>query len=379
MDTVVGPPAKESLLSRDVPRTVLLSVQSFVHCARHHYVLDKMKTCLKPVLGLAAAVYLLGLLLLIPIQIVAFLAHLLSFGALETKSVTDICSRWLVEATSLVPLLSVLVLRSVIRKPLYKCFVHVLREVNPEMAQSIENTPRIRHPNQKKHMRQWRQFATNYVSKTMQLLVLEFAIHVWKQLPYLGLAAEPVMHFVTMAHVLEPQRAIVFSALSFVPHAGPFVRQFVALWRASSVLGEELLEDYVSHMILHANRDSFFRRRAVTITAFVMPQLAIMKVPILGPMAMLPMAASAAYLVDLLVHKGEPIRSEGLPAAAANKLGSATGPAGPAPTLPAGNNAGVPAGQGVQMASQAGLHPRPVRADSFENASAPPWQESLNH
>ena len=38
--------------------------------------------------------------------------HLLSLGALETKSVTDVCSRWLVEATSLVPLLSVLVLRS---------------------------------------------------------------------------------------------------------------------------------------------------------------------------------------------------------------------------------------------------------------------------
>ena len=67
------------------------------------------------------------------------------------------------------------------------------------------------------------------------------------------------MHFVTMAHVLEPQRAIVFSALSFVPHAGFLVKHFVTLWRASSVLGEELLEDYVSHMILHANRDSFFR------------------------------------------------------------------------------------------------------------------------
>ena len=54
---------------------------------------------------------------------------------------------------------------SAIRKPLYKCFVHILREVNPEMAQSIEDTPRIRHPDHRKNVRQWRQFVTNYASK----------------------------------------------------------------------------------------------------------------------------------------------------------------------------------------------------------------------
>ena len=67
------------------------------------------------------------------------------------------------------------------------------------------------------------------------------------------------MHFVTMAHVMEPRRAIVLSGLSFVPLLSPVVEQFVHLWRAASVLGEELLEDYVSHIIAHAQRDDFFR------------------------------------------------------------------------------------------------------------------------
>ena len=30
-------------------------------------------------------------------------------------------------------------------------------------------------------------------TQTMQLLLLEFAIFVWKQVPYIGLAAEPVV------------------------------------------------------------------------------------------------------------------------------------------------------------------------------------------
>lgn len=67
------------------------------------------------------------------------------------------------------------------------------------------------------------------------------------------------MHFVTMAHALETRRAIVLSGLAFLPYISPVVEQFVHMWRASSVLGEELLEDYVSHIIEHAQRESFFR------------------------------------------------------------------------------------------------------------------------
>lgn len=67
------------------------------------------------------------------------------------------------------------------------------------------------------------------------------------------------MHFVTMSHALEPRRAVVLSGLALVPRVAPIVHSFVHLWRASSVLGEELLEDYVSHIVEHANRDSFFR------------------------------------------------------------------------------------------------------------------------
>ena len=125
------------------------------------------------------------------------------------------------------------------------------------------------------------------------------------------------------------------------------------------------------------------RRRAVTITAFVMPQLAVMRVPVLGPMAVLPMAASAAYLVDLLVSKGEPAKL------------SPPGPH-PIPTLPKGDvpppgraaeeqSGGGAAGRQGEVAggssagplhtpSQGGLHARPVQRDSFTGASAPPWQ-----
>ena len=47
--------------------------------------------------------------------------------------------------------------------------------------------------------------------------------------------------------------------LALVPYVSPAVYHFVHLWRAASVLGEELLEDYVSHVIEHADRASFFQ------------------------------------------------------------------------------------------------------------------------
>lgn len=38
---------------------------------------------------------------------------------------------------------------AVVRKPMYKCFIHMLREVNPQAAKQIETTPAIRNPNKK--------------------------------------------------------------------------------------------------------------------------------------------------------------------------------------------------------------------------------------
>ena len=35
----------------------------------------------------------------------------------------------------------ILCLPAVIRKPLFKCFIHMLREVNPQVAANIESSP----------------------------------------------------------------------------------------------------------------------------------------------------------------------------------------------------------------------------------------------
>ena len=123
----------------------------------------------------------------------------------------------------------------------------------------------------------------------------------------------------------------------------------------------------------------------MTITLFTLPQLLLMKVPIVGPLAVLPMSASAAYLADLLVSKGEAASRGGQPTAAPLQHHAARPAAvrarqdGGVPTLPASvpppphpATAGQPSAQG--------LHARPTslaHQGSFENASAPPWQGEL--
>lgn len=50
---------------------------------------------------------------------------------------------------------------AVIRKPLFKCFIHTLREVNTAAAHAIDSQPRIQNPRKKT----WRQWVTSYVNK----------------------------------------------------------------------------------------------------------------------------------------------------------------------------------------------------------------------
>lgn len=110
----------------------------------------------------------------------------------------------------------------------------------------------------------------------------------------------------------------------------------------------------------------------MTITTFVMPQLLVMRLPVLGPLAVLPMAASAAYLVDVLLRKGE----AAAPAAPGSGLkpGQQAVPTVPTGPLPPSGQAAKPAGP--QRADwQAGSpHGAPQARSSFEGASAPPWQ-----
>ena len=121
----------------------------------------------------------------------------------------------------------------------------------------------------------------------------------------------------------------------------------------------------------------------MTITTFVMPQLLVMKVPIIGPLAMLPMAASAAFLVDLLVSKGEAgariAPTQGLSSGSGKQQGALSHQQGLAPTLP--REAPPPVTHGHEQADLQGqgLRSRPTGSSGYQNeryfegASAPPW------
>ena len=53
----------------------------------------------------------MGLVLVVPITIIAFLLHLLSLGYLDTSTVSSGASSLLYDATTVIPLLSVALLR----------------------------------------------------------------------------------------------------------------------------------------------------------------------------------------------------------------------------------------------------------------------------
>ena len=56
-----------------------------------------------------------------------------------------------------------------------------------------------------------------------KLVLLSLLLYVWRQIPYIGRLAAPVMHFSTMQRNLGHQRALALSAVGLVPWLEPFV------------------------------------------------------------------------------------------------------------------------------------------------------------
>ena len=101
---------------------------------------------------------------------------------------------------------------------------------------------------------------------------------------------------------LHSQRATWTASDSFLYCSGTPVKTVVRLWRASNVLGAEMVGDYVSKAIPQAERAAFWkcapdlvltapltpacylsqacgrRRNGLTVTLFMLPQMALMKV-----------------------------------------------------------------------------------------------------
>ena len=66
-------------------------------------------------------------------------------------------------------------------------------------------------------------------------------------------------HFITVSRTLDSRPAAAIAALGLVPLAGPLVSGSMRLWRGAHVLGGEMVGDYVSKVIPHADRDAFWK------------------------------------------------------------------------------------------------------------------------
>lgn len=60
---------------------------------------------------MGAGIYAAGLVLVVPITIIAFIIHLLSLGYVKTSSISGGANSLLYEATTIIPLVSVAILR----------------------------------------------------------------------------------------------------------------------------------------------------------------------------------------------------------------------------------------------------------------------------
>lgn len=275
------------------------SIRGMYIATRSRYVIDKYTKSAVPVLVAVLAVYLLGSLLRVPLNAIDFLLSFVPVirreGALELGDIA------LEDVLSSIALLIMLMLRSFLHKPLYKCFIHTLRDVNPSLAQKVEAAP-VLAPTASKTansiQQQQQRRPLGYKVARMALLML--VSKAGRRVPVFKWFVAPVMLFSSGERLLGTQNVLLLAALGLVPQVAPLALDFLHLWRASHVTGSELLDDYTSHIIPPEARDAWFRRNEVAVFCFTAPQLLLMQIPVVGPLLFLPLSAAAAFLADYL-------------------------------------------------------------------------------
>jgi hypothetical protein len=326
----VRKPAPHELDPKAAAQALIASVRGLIKAATSPYVIDKLIKSGTPILVTLLVVYLLGRLLLVPIQAAAIVVGAVVPGA-SRQGASDWGTAALHDMVASTSLLLMLGLRKWLHKPIFKCFIHTLRDVNPPLAQQIEVTPvlpraRSRGPQQEQ------QKPLGY--KVARLLALSLLASWGRRTPILGWFVAPVMLFKSGERLLGTERALLLAALGLVPAVAPWALGFLQLWRSSHVTGSELLDDYVQHSIPGAYRDAWFRRNEVAVFGFLAPMLLLMKIPIVGPLLFLPASAAAAYLADFL-HR-QPDNAPFIAGAAGGQPGAG---AAPSPSSAAGGDA----------------------------------------
>lgn len=275
------------------------SVRGMFTATRSRYVIDKFTKSGIPILVTVLVVFLLGRVLLIPMNLFALV--LSAVPGVRREGVLELGKGALTDVLSSVALLLMLLLRSFLHKPIFKCFIHTLRDLNPGLAQQVETTPiicKMGPESVKPSDQQQQRRPLRYKVARMAFLML--VSKAGRRIPVLNWFVAPVMLFFSGERLLGTQNALVLAAVGLVPPIAPWALDFLHLWRASHVTGSELLSDYTDHVISPDARGAWFRRNEVAVFCFTAPQLLLMQMPVVGPLLFLPASAAAAFLADYL-------------------------------------------------------------------------------
>ncbi|KAK9863270.1 hypothetical protein WJX84_009069 [Apatococcus fuscideae] len=276
---------------------------SLYRSAAHPYIQEKLKRFLKPVLIACLAVFLSGKTLAVPVQGLAWGIEILSLAKVKQARSAELGQGWMKDAVAFVPMIAMLIIRSFFRHPMYKCFIHMLREINPQLSARLESSGRLRNPDRSKSgftrlQQRW--------DTALKLLTFSLMIYTWRHLPVIGKLASPIVHMITWSKLVGPKRAAILSAVALLPFLEHWALRVVEIWRAANLLGQELLGDYISRSVPYAERKKWWREHGLTVTVFLVPHVALMALPMVGPLAFIPVQAAAAWLVDLIESEAGP-------------------------------------------------------------------------
>lgn len=348
------PRKKLSLKSRswDLLRNLFGSLRAFISVAQSPVVRHTFKRFAKRIAALTAAHFVIGNPTMYPIRAALFGMSLLSLGSIKLDPK-------MFETSSLHSISTMTLSYSVLRVALLECFLDTFRQLEPTEAQQLATVkPQFKKTFKDKVMRAMFGGQPDNMQKAIETVALGWTLKLWRKLPVGGHIVAPFAQFASSSRLMGSRvLAGAVTAAALYPGWEHYAMEVVQVWASAKILSEQCLDYFLVRHIHPQQRVAFLTDNQMILVGYLFLPTALSRLPIVGPLAMIPAYALAAWALHaILARQGannvylkygtKPGQLGGPPAGSVGHVLSPAGAAAPGLSA-AGGGAGLPGSHGI--------------------------------
>eukprot|EP01116_Phalansterium_solitarium_P014122 TRINITY_DN31654_c0_g1_i1.p1 TRINITY_DN31654_c0_g1~~TRINITY_DN31654_c0_g1_i1.p1 ORF type:complete len:296 (-),score=28.54 TRINITY_DN31654_c0_g1_i1:162-1049(-) len=272
-----------------VRQGLTLAWSGFCASSRNPHVRRTFRRCLTTLIPLVAAMYLSGLLLLLPVRILAFAASYVF------PSVYDLLPgpvALLQHVCCFIPSIALLFFRQLGRRDWTEgVFFALLTDRDAKLSAFLQAQQPLPFG--------YRKFLLRFIKNVS----IASAVYVLSLVPYIGDLVVIAAQFFLTSRIMGSRRALVFALFcGLAPPVKPYATLLLSVWISAFSLGREILDPYFCRQVDQGVIKKILKHNEVLVMSFCLPFSLALTVPFVGPLLWVFTQASAAVLLTALVN-----------------------------------------------------------------------------